>query len=77
MALLTGYAQWITFTTLVTLLNIISSYAKGSGEVDTVLLFVLVVVGLAIFGAVAVTFGSDSRQLIDDAHASDQIRRTI
>ena len=50
---------------------------KGSGEVDTFVFFLLVVVGLAIFGAVAGAFGSDSREPIEDAHIRDLTRRTI
>jgi hypothetical protein len=62
---------------LVTRIDINTSYTKGSGEVDTFVFFLLVVVGLAVFGAVAVSFGSDSRQLIEDAPTSDLTRRTI
>jgi hypothetical protein len=77
MALLTGYWQWGTVAALVTLIDTNSSYMKGSGGVDTFVFFLLVVLGLAIFGAVAVAFGSDSRQLIEDADTSDLTRRTI
>ncbi len=50
---------------------------EGSGEVETFVFFLLVVVGLAIFGAVAEAFGADSRELIGDSHLRDVIRRTI
>jgi hypothetical protein len=50
---------------------------KGSGEVDAFIVFLLVVLGLAIFGAAAAAFGCDSRETIEDAHIRDLTRRTI
>lgn len=58
-------------------MNINNSYMKGSGEVDAFVFFLLVVVALAIFGAVAGAFGADSREPIEDAHTRELTRRTI
>jgi hypothetical protein len=62
---------------LVTLIDTHSSYIEGSREVDILAFFLLVVAGLAIFGAAAAAFGSDSRDTIEDAHIRDLTRRTI
>ena len=77
MPLLTGYLQWVTVASLVTLLKSNNSYMKGDGEVELFVFLVLVVMGLAIFGALAAAYGTDSRETIEDAHIRDLTRRTI
>jgi hypothetical protein len=50
---------------------------ERSGEVDVIVILLLLVAALVLFDVLAVAFGTDSRDSIGDAHAGNQFRGAV